>query len=308
MKQWIVLLAFWLMGLVATAAQVTEYEEIEQWFVANPYKTEALFAGELTVAECPPFWDFSKSAQYAQEYAYLNYINKRQNKGWTEAEMYAKAIWNVMKGELHFVLDMVGMMPIVGEPADFINGAWYTYEGNYTEATLCYAGMVPIVGWAATSGKLLAKVIKASDGTISMLKLGKNADGLFTFGNPNELGKILKTSGTTLQAHHIVPWKLYDNPVVQKAAEVGFHLNDELNGIVLQKYSKVLADGVHANHPAYSGFVQKQIDAFSEKCNYEIDSEKARYYLENELIPLLRKHIQKAESTGMSLNQYFKLL
>jgi len=302
MKQWIILLAFWLMGLVAPAAQVTEYEEIEQWFVANPHKTEALFAGELAAAECPPFWDFSKSAQYAQEYAYLTYINQHQNKGWSEAEMYAKAIWNVMKGELHFVLDMVGMMPIVGEPADFINGAWYTYEGNYTEATLCYAGMVPIVGWAATSGKLLAKVIKASDGTISMLKLGKNADGLFTFGNPNELGKILKTSGTTSQAHHIVPWSLAENDLVQKAAEAGFHLNDELNGIVLQKYSKALAEGVHGNHPAYNQYIRKKL------AEIDVDDftpETAKNYLENYLIPDLKKHIAKAIERNITLNSYF---
>jgi len=162
---------------------------------------------------------------------------------------------------------------------------------------------------AATSGKLLAKVIKASDGTISMLKLGKNANGLFTFGNPNELGKILKTSGTTSQAHHIVPWALKDNPVVQKAAEAGFHLNDELNGIVLEKFSKVLENGVHGNHPAYTLYIEKQISDFVSTREISTISEKeAKEFFEKYLIPSLRKEINNAVKSGQSLNAYFKTL
>jgi len=161
---------------------------------------------------------------------------------------------------------------------------------------------------AATSGKLLAKVIKASDGTISMLKLGKNANGLFTFGNPNELGKILKTSGTTSQAHHIVPWALKDNPVVQKAAEAGFHLNDELNGIVLEKFSKVLENGVHGNHPAYSEFVRKELEDFMRKYRTidEVSAIDAKKFIEESLIPKLSRKIDEASKSGKNINDYFK--
>jgi len=137
-----------------------------------------------------------------------------------------------------------------------------------------------------------------------MLKLGKNADGLFTFGNPNELGKILKTSGTTLQAHHLIPWALKDNPVVQKAAEAGFHLNDELNGLLLKSYSKELGNGVHGNHPAYSEYVRKKIFQFGQT---KFTPETAKNYLENNLIPELRHYILMAEKSGMNLNDFFKL-
>jgi len=142
-----------------------------------------------------------------------------------------------------------------------------------------------------------------------MLKLGKNADGLFTFGNPNELGKILKTSGTTSQAHHIIPWSLAESDLVQKAAEAGFHLNDELNGIVLQKYSKALAEGVHGNHPAYTKYIENQLNEFinSRKIS-EITATEAKDFLEKRIIPRLKNQIEKAVLSGMNLNEYFKTI
>ncbi|SDI48314.1 intein N-terminal splicing region/RHS repeat-associated core domain-containing protein [Actinokineospora alba] len=57
----------------------------------------------------------------------------------------------------HIALDVVGMIPVVGEVADGINGVWYLAEGNYTDAAMSFAGMIPGVGNAATAGKYAAK-------------------------------------------------------------------------------------------------------------------------------------------------------
>ena len=258
------------------------YPEIEKWFRNNPEKIEALKTGTLLEEQTPAFWDPSLTIQYTVEFGVLSVINERENKGWSEIEIAALAYWNVMNGRLHFMLDMAGMAPVVGEVADLINGAWYYVEGNETEAALSIVAAVPIAGWFAK--------------------------GIITFGNPNQLAKVLNISGKNLHAHHIIPWQLFDNPVVQKAAEKGFHMNDAVNGIALKKYTKMLEDGIHAKHPAYTGFVQKQLEAYSKKQSSILNVDEAKVFLEETLIPLLRKHIDRANKSGLTLNEYFKKL
>lgn len=72
----------------------------------------------------------------------------------------------------HFVLDIVGMIPVVGEAADGLNGLWYTAEGDYLNAGLSYAGMVPFVGWFAVGGKWVKRALSAEE----MATIGRLAD------------------------------------------------------------------------------------------------------------------------------------
>ena len=53
----------------------------------------------------------------------------------------------------HFVLDVIGLIPVVGEWADALNASWYAAEGRYFEASLSAAGTVPFVGIGATVAK-----------------------------------------------------------------------------------------------------------------------------------------------------------
>lgn len=61
----------------------------------------------------------------------------------------------------HTALDGIGLIPGLGELADGTNAAWYAAEGDQVNAGLSAAGMVPFVGWAATSGKLARRVRQA---------------------------------------------------------------------------------------------------------------------------------------------------
>ncbi|MFF5358472.1 RHS repeat-associated core domain-containing protein [Streptomyces scabiei] len=63
----------------------------------------------------------------------------------------------------HGALDVLGLVPVFGEPADLLNGVWYTAEGNYIDAGLSYASAIPIAGYAATAGKGARYVNKAID-------------------------------------------------------------------------------------------------------------------------------------------------
>lgn len=57
----------------------------------------------------------------------------------------------------HTVLDVAGMVPVIGSVADGANAAWYLAEGDYTNAVLSGLGAIPFAGDAATATKLAAK-------------------------------------------------------------------------------------------------------------------------------------------------------
>jgi len=68
------------------------------------------------------------------------------------------------------VLDIAGLVPGFGEIADGINAAIYVARGDYANAALSAAAMLPIGGQAATAAKLGMKVTDAAKTVI------KNAD------------------------------------------------------------------------------------------------------------------------------------
>ena len=79
---------------------------------------------------------------------------------------------------IHTGLDVVGMIP-GGDFADLANAGLYVLEGDYTNAGISAAAMVPIIGGIATTGKNAWKagdVIKSlgSKYTKSSLKNGIN--------------------------------------------------------------------------------------------------------------------------------------
>ncbi|MGV3609448.1 MAG: polymorphic toxin-type HINT domain-containing protein, partial [Fluviicola sp.] len=46
----------------------------------------------------------------------------------------------------HLLLDVAGLIPGLGEIADGVNGVWYALEGDYFNATISFASMIPIGG------------------------------------------------------------------------------------------------------------------------------------------------------------------
>ncbi|MFC4075642.1 DNRLRE domain-containing protein [Salinithrix halophila] len=59
----------------------------------------------------------------------------------------------------HATLDVLGLIPGVGEFADGANAAWYSAEGDYANASLSAAAMIPFAGWGATGTKLGMKAL-----------------------------------------------------------------------------------------------------------------------------------------------------
>lgn len=79
---------------------------------------------------------------------------------WGDARVFLAATYNVMSGRLHSVMDVAGLIPGAGEIADAINGGLYTLEGNAVDASLSFAGMLPIGGQLATAGKWARNAMK----------------------------------------------------------------------------------------------------------------------------------------------------
>jgi RHS repeat-associated protein len=63
----------------------------------------------------------------------------------------------------HATLDVVGMVPVVGEVADVANGVWYLAEGNYVDAAFSLASAIPLAGNVATAAKWGKRGVEAAD-------------------------------------------------------------------------------------------------------------------------------------------------
>ena len=113
------------------------------------------------------------------------------------------------------ILDVAGMIPVIGEPCDAINGCIYLCRGKYVDAGLSFVGLIPVAGIGATGVKLAKNAKKGArliDGAQTALKVGDDVlqvagevkktqnvvDGLMTAGkfgtkvDPGDAGKLLK--------------------------------------------------------------------------------------------------------------------
>ncbi len=72
------------------------------------------------------------------------------------------AVSNVSLSDVgHTVLDIAGLVPVLGAPADGINAVWYAAEGDWVNAGLSATGMIPIAGEAATVAKFGIRAVDA---------------------------------------------------------------------------------------------------------------------------------------------------
>lgn len=91
---------------------------------------------------------------------------------------------------LQTALDVVGLVPVVGEVADGANALIYLAQGDYVNAGLSGAAMVPFVGMGATGVKLAAKANNAFDLAGSKaIVIGEGMDAVKT------MAKTLQSEG-----------------------------------------------------------------------------------------------------------------
>ncbi|MDX2564918.1 SpvB/TcaC N-terminal domain-containing protein [Streptomyces sp. TX20-6-3] len=102
----------------------------------------------------------------------------------------------------HTTLDVVGMVPVVGEVGDLANAGWYAAEGDYVNAGLSAASAIPGAGYAANAAKYGNKALDA-------------AQAAKTAGNAGDAAATAKAADTAP-----VP-KAADSPAAPKPADSG---------------------------------------------------------------------------------------
>ncbi|WP_405006936.1 polymorphic toxin-type HINT domain-containing protein [Kitasatospora purpeofusca] len=70
----------------------------------------------------------------------------------------------------HTVLDVAGMVPVIGDACDIVNGVWYAAEGDWKNAAMSLVAVVPMIGSAATAARIASKVADAADTVVDVAK------------------------------------------------------------------------------------------------------------------------------------------
>ncbi|HAD33213.1 MAG TPA: hypothetical protein DCF44_01710 [Chitinophagaceae bacterium] len=186
---------------------------------------------------------------------------------WSNRQVFLEACREVLMG-LHVALDICGLVLVLGEPCDLINGVVYWIEGDGMNATVSFAAAVPVYGWWATGLKYANVVVKkVVSGAQYTLKLERVGD-IITFGNRSDLRTVLEITDAANDAHHLIPWAKQDHELVQIAAKANntpFHMNHPKNGKELKRFRLDQGDGIHGNHPAYNTKVENKLDELLEE-------------------------------------------
>lgn len=93
---------------------------------------------------------------------------KKAHPGWPDYKIHLKAFQSVFSGQVHTALDIIGLVPALGEVADLVNGVLYTVQGDGVNATLSFGAAIPLVGWVSTGAKYATILYKVGNKTYRM--------------------------------------------------------------------------------------------------------------------------------------------
>ncbi|MBQ4818856.1 hypothetical protein [Aquimarina sp. MMG016] len=161
---------------------------------------------------------------------------QHRNDNWSDARIYATALWQVLSEPVHLLLDVGGLVPVVGEIADLANGAIYLLEGDQINAGLSFAGAVPFAGWAATGTKFVGKVVVLTGGVKAIEVIAKNADEIAAIANKlKDKFTLIKERGVTLlkdKLGNVIARG--DNDVARVLGNVADAINDRQRSVMSQ--------------------------------------------------------------------------
>ena len=99
-------------------------------------------------------------------------------------------IFNEETTVMNIALDIAGLVPGLGEPADFINGIDYAMKGDYLFSALSFISMIPELGDAIGKGGKIA---------IGLSKLGKHGKAATKAGQKATSAKKFQQASTTIK-------------------------------------------------------------------------------------------------------------
>ena len=197
---------------------------------------------------------------WAKEKIKLIITNYKFNRTIYPSWSKGKCFWEASRETFQLMLDILGLVPVVGEVADITNGVIYTIHGDGVNASLSFAGAIPIAGWGATGAKFAIKTVASVGGTKVSIGLIKGAGGLISFGKSSKLRKVLNLTNPAVQAHHIIPRakSIVEHKIVQEAAKSknAFHIDEALNGIAVASWRN------QPNHFTYSNKILEKLNFY----------------------------------------------
>ncbi|NCI45619.1 hypothetical protein [Sediminibacterium soli] len=132
------------------------YGEITQAFENNPGMIDAV-EQELDFSEHGYLLlPGDMAADVAVEYFTLKLLHP----DWSKVRLISTAYWNVLRETVHFYLDVAGIVPVIGDAVDLVNGAIYFVEGDQLNAAISAGAAIPVWGWTATAGKWVKNATK----------------------------------------------------------------------------------------------------------------------------------------------------
>lgn len=179
-----------------------------------------------------------------------------------------------------------------------INGALYAIDGDGVNASLSVVSALPFYGYITSGPKIGFKVIQAATDLNSrkVLRWILDKKGFITFGDQNQLRKILELTDTNMHAHHIIPWQksIQEHPVIQKAAKSknAFHMNESLNGIPVQKIR-------NSTHNDYNNLIKMKLDQIYNSRNQD----KSNEFFYDELMKLINDAETAIKSSNLPINE-----
>lgn len=186
---------------------------------------------------------------------------KQAHPDWSDNKIRWKAFQSVILGQIHTALDIIGLFPGLGEPADLANGVLYVVQGEGVNAALSFGSAIPFVGWVSTGAKYATILYKVGNKTYRMRNY-VDAAGQITFSHKGKLRDILgmgNAANDLRQAHHLIPEEFANHPLVQLSARSGdgsivFHMNAHHNGVPLPTTRH------NGSHPQYSARIQTEMN------------------------------------------------
>ncbi len=115
----------------------------------------------------------------------------------------------------HTALDIGGLIPFAGEVFDGANAIWYAAEGDYLNAGLSTAAMVPVVGWTATGAKYGVRLEHSVDGVAAW---GRNRD-LAAIDTIRRLADVVPTHTPHRGHRHRPTWRRPPRPACAHDAD-----------------------------------------------------------------------------------------
>jgi len=119
---------------------------------------------------------------------------------------------------IHDVLDVIGLIPVLGELADLTNASLYADKGDYTNAAISTVAAVPFAGYVASATKLAKK----AGGTPSLvaqarlikhrLNADRNSVGILLDNNKRMRIDLAGASHKGISTPHVQIEKLHVSP------------------------------------------------------------------------------------------------